>query len=195
MEKAKRRADKRKYHYIYKTTNLINGKFYIGMHSTDDLNDGYIGSGKRLWRSIRKHGKENHKKEILEFLPDRKSLSEREKQIINEEMINDKMCMNIMIGGNGNWDHVNDRPNANHKKKEWHILGAIAANKIRRPRLEEKRKNDPDFDKQYRKNISIASTNSQIGTKYLSKNGVKKRIKKEKVNDFLNDGWKIGWNN
>jgi len=38
----------KKYHYIYKTTNILNYKFYIGMHSTDDLDDGYVGSGKRL---------------------------------------------------------------------------------------------------------------------------------------------------
>ena len=49
----------KEYHFIYKTMNLINEKYYIGMHSTDNLNDGYIGSGKRLWHSIRKYGKEN----------------------------------------------------------------------------------------------------------------------------------------
>ena len=69
-----------KYHYIYKTTCKVNGKFYIGMHSTSNLEDGYIGSGKRLWNSIRKHGKENHECEILEWLPDRSSLKEREKE-------------------------------------------------------------------------------------------------------------------
>ena len=31
------------YHYIYKTTNLINNKFYIGMYSTSNLDDGYLG--------------------------------------------------------------------------------------------------------------------------------------------------------
>ena len=42
--------------FIYKTTNLINGKYYIGMHSTDNLEDVYIGSGKRLWFSIKNYG-------------------------------------------------------------------------------------------------------------------------------------------
>ena len=55
------RASRRKYHYIYKTTCIINDKFYIGMHSTDNMEDGYIGSGKRLWHSINYHGKENFK--------------------------------------------------------------------------------------------------------------------------------------
>ena len=59
------------YHFIYKTTNLLNGKYYIGMHSTFNLEDGYMGSGKRLKRSLNKYGKENHKVEILEFVDNR----------------------------------------------------------------------------------------------------------------------------
>ena len=44
-------------HYIYKTTCNITNKYYIGMHSTSNLEDGYLGSGKRLRYSIRKYGK------------------------------------------------------------------------------------------------------------------------------------------
>lgn len=95
------RASRRKYHYIYKTTCIITNKFYIGMHSTDNLEDGYIGSGKRLWYSINKHGKDNHVCEILEFLPNRSSLKAKEKEIVNEELIGDKMCMNLSLGGEG----------------------------------------------------------------------------------------------
>ena len=87
------------YHYIYKTTNLINHKFYVGMHSTDNLDDGYIGSGTVLARAIRKYGKENFTKEILEFFPDRESLRKREGEIVNENFVNDKMCMNVKLGG------------------------------------------------------------------------------------------------
>jgi hypothetical protein len=89
------------YHYIYKITCIITGKFYIGAHSTNNLDDGYMGSGNRIKRSIKKHGKENHKLEILEFLPDRKSLMIRECKIVNEEMVKDEMCMNMITGGCG----------------------------------------------------------------------------------------------
>ena len=95
------RAQRRKYHYIYKTTCIITNKFYIGMHSTDNLEDGYVGSGKRLWHSINKHSRENHVCQILEFLPDRDSLREREKEIVNQEMLNEELCMNLAIGGEG----------------------------------------------------------------------------------------------
>ena len=92
-----------KYHYIYKTINLINGKYYIGMHSTSDLNDGYIGSGDKIRKSIRKYGKENFKFEIVEMLPDRITLKKRESEIINEELLSDKMCMNLVYGGGGGY--------------------------------------------------------------------------------------------
>ena len=102
---------KKKFHYIYKTTNLINEKYYIGMHSTDNLEDGYIGSGKRLWYSINKYGKENFKCEILEILPNRNSLKKREKELINEDLLIDPMCMNLQIGGGGGLSSIE------HKKK------------------------------------------------------------------------------
>lgn len=91
----------KQYHFIYKTVNQVNGKYYIGMHSTDNLEDEYLGSGQRLWHAIRKYGKENFKREDLEFLPDRSSLKDREKEIVNEELLKDSMCMNISLGGNG----------------------------------------------------------------------------------------------
>ena len=71
------------------------------MHSTDNLEDGYFGGGKRIKYSVRKHGKEAHVKEILEFLETRELLKNREKEIINEELLLDPLCMNLTIGGEG----------------------------------------------------------------------------------------------
>lgn len=104
-----RGADRRKHHVIYKTTCLVTGRYYIGMHSTDDLGDGYIGSGKRLWQSIKKHGAEQHVCEVLEHLPSRQALRSREAELVNEELLNDMLCMNIALGGEGGWEQVNLR--------------------------------------------------------------------------------------
>lgn len=97
-----KQAARRKHHYIYKVTKIDTGRYYIGMHSTDDLGDGYFGSGKIITASIKKHGKDKHIKEILEHLPTREALKLREKELINEELLSDKLCMNLKLGGDGN---------------------------------------------------------------------------------------------
>ena len=53
------------YYLVYRTTNLVNGKFYIGKHLTKRVDDGYIGSGTNILRAKRKYGEENFKREIL----------------------------------------------------------------------------------------------------------------------------------
>lgn len=67
---------------IYKTTNLINDKFYIGKDVKNKAD--YLGSGKALKHAIDKYGKENFKKEILEVCSSLDELDEREKFWINE---------------------------------------------------------------------------------------------------------------
>ena len=112
----------KKYHYLYKTTNLITGKFYVGMHSTDNLEDGYMGSGQYITRSIKRHGKENYIVEKLKFFDDRKALVYAEEQFVNATFINDPQCMNLQTGGIGrspykmSVEHKNKISNA-HKGK------------------------------------------------------------------------------
>lgn len=89
------------YHFIYKTTNIKNNKYYIGKHSTNNINDGYIGSGKLLMRAIKKYGKQNFKFQILEFCNDSKNLNETEKRYITEDMVLSTNCYNIALGGQG----------------------------------------------------------------------------------------------
>jgi len=107
-------------HYLYKTTCLVTERYYIGMHSTCNLDDGYMGSGKRLKYSIRKYGVDNHKKEIIEFFETRELLIEAEKKAITPEMITDKNCMNLKEGGFGGFSVEQQKLNAiksNNKQK------------------------------------------------------------------------------
>ena len=196
------------HHYIYKTTCNVTGKYYIGMHSTSNLEDGYIGSGQRLWKSIKKHGRENHSTEILEWLPDRSSLKLREKEIVNEELLTDPMCMNLQLGGGGGFT------GEEHAKK-FHRAGRLATNKVLHDRLQ----NDLEYRIKVSKSISeslkgrtlwlgkshsdetkrkigesnsikqIGNLNSQYGTCWIT-NGIEN--KKIKLADELPQGWSYG---
>ena len=64
-----------KFHYIYKITNLVTGDIYVGQHTTSNLDDGYMGSGKILIRAIKKYGVENFRKEIQGFYEDKDELN------------------------------------------------------------------------------------------------------------------------
>ena len=100
----------KQFHYLYKITNTKNGKYYIGMHSTHNLNDGYMGGGKRIRNSIRKHGLSVHTKEILEYFENRELLRQKEIEIVNENLLKDPMCMNLVPGGTGgnNWRYLTE---------------------------------------------------------------------------------------
>ena len=95
-----RNIDK-KYHYLYKTTNLINNKYYYGIHSTNNIDDGYLGSGTYLRRAIRKYGKDNFKREIIKMFDSREELVQAEIEIITETVLKDKQNMNCQYGGEG----------------------------------------------------------------------------------------------
>ena len=89
------------YHIIYKTTCTVTSKYYIGMHTTAKLDDGYMGSGIRLRRSLNKYGRDNHIVTILEYCGSREELALREHAIVNEQILLDPLNMNLMIGGVG----------------------------------------------------------------------------------------------
>lgn len=91
--------EQKKYNYFYRITNNLNGFYYYGIHSTNDLDDGYMGSGSRLKRAMQKYGKENFQKEILKFFDSREIASKYEEEVVNENCITDASCYNLKRGG------------------------------------------------------------------------------------------------
>ena len=88
-----------KYHYLYKITNIINNHFYYGIHSTDNLNDNYMGSGKRLQYAYNKYGINNFRKDIIKFFLTRKEAFEYESKIVNYSLVKNNNCYNLVNGG------------------------------------------------------------------------------------------------
>ena len=106
----------KKHYLIYKITNTINNKIYIGKHETENINDGYMGSGKHLLRSIYKHGIDKFKKEILYNFDNYNDMNLKEAEIVNEEFINRKDTYNIKLGGQGGLDHINTKHMSNKQR-------------------------------------------------------------------------------
>ena len=90
-----------KQHYIYLTTNTVNGMKYIGKHY-GELDDAYLGSGKLLKADIAKYGKEHFQKSILYISNDDLENSEKEKQFIAlYNAVSNPLFYNIHEGGSG----------------------------------------------------------------------------------------------
>jgi hypothetical protein len=191
------------------------------MHSTSNLNDGYIGSGKKLKRSIKKYGIENFKFEILEYLPCRLTLANREKEIVNESLLSDPLCMNLKLGGFGGggiWNEAHKKSFSEAGKaniirfKEKRQLGIRLFNEdlLRKQsanrKISEKLKINPslgflgklhsDETKKLwsisRKNTGTGKSNSQHGTCWITKEGINKKIKIDSLHEYQLIGWSRG---
>lgn len=98
-------------HFIYKTTNLINNKIYVGVHSSKTLTDSYLGSGKILNKAIKKYGKENFKREILFVCDTKEEAYDIEEIMVCENFIKRFDVYNSKVGGKGaalGWLSVKD---------------------------------------------------------------------------------------
>lgn len=112
------------YHIIYQTRNSVNGKIYIGAHTTSNLDDGYIGSGKILKRAIDKHGIENFTREILYIFDNKEEMYQKEKELVNEEFLERDDVYNIKLGGRGGFDHI-DYTDPNEIERRRHLIANI----------------------------------------------------------------------
>lgn len=90
----------KQFNYVYLITNKLNGKIYIGKHSTNNLNDRYMGSGKIIKRAITKYGIENFTKEYLAFCDTEEKLNWLEKFYIKKYKARE-VGYNLSSGGDG----------------------------------------------------------------------------------------------
>ena len=95
------------FYTIYKITNQINGKIYIGSHKTKDLDDDYMGSGKYLKLAQEKYGLEHFSKEILFVFDTPGEMYAKEAEIVCEDFLVQENTYNLKVGGRGGWDAVN----------------------------------------------------------------------------------------
>jgi hypothetical protein len=213
------RSESKKHHYIYKTTNLVNKKWYIGKHSTNNLEDGYLGSGTYLRRSVKKHGEQNFKKEILEYCDTYEKLNQREKEIVTEDIVKDPLCMNLKEGGLGGksgeykgdyfqgakryWEKPENKIRLTEIRKlanekyvmKWNSLSDLEKQLI----LNKISWKDRKHKEESKRKIGVANSikqlgnkNSQFGSCWITKEGINKKIKKEELESFITLGWNKG---
>jgi len=86
---------------VYKTTNKINGKVYIGKHQTKNPYDNYMGSGRAIREALKKYGKGSFEKQVLFIFDSEEEMNNKEKELVNESFISTSETYNMGLGGEG----------------------------------------------------------------------------------------------
>lgn len=200
------------FYTVYKITNNINKKYYIGKHQTKDLNDGYMGSGKLIVFAIKKYGQENFTKEILHMFDNEDEMNAKEKElvVISEE------SYNLCEGGKGGFSYINaNLPNGMLGKQQtpfqkerarWSIINnkEIYLSEVTKKKISKAKLGNPSFTGKTHtdeskikissamKNKQSGSKNSQFGTCWVTNGTENKKIKKEDVDKFIFLGYYKG---
>jgi hypothetical protein len=109
------------YYIIYQTTNLINGKIYVGKHQQETdpyIFDGYLGSGTQIQRAVNKYGTDNFERKTLFVYESLEECLNKEREIVNEEFVQRTDVYNMKTGGIGGWDHVTSNKELNEKRNQ-----------------------------------------------------------------------------
>ncbi len=145
------------FYTIYKTTNKINGKIYIGKHQTKDPNDTYLGSGKLLWNSINKYGIENFEKEILFVFDTEAEMNNKESELVTDEFVLESTNYNLCPGGQGGWGYLNSN---GLNRTEWHKENNISHMKKMSKQGNAKKKILLETDKEWKEQYSKSRSES-----------------------------------
>ena len=189
------------YHYFYKITNQVNGHFYYGVHNTNNLDDGYMGSGTRLWNAYNKYGIENFNKEILKYFNTKEEAFEYESEIVTEQLVNDNNCYNLSVGGKGGFiPNINSYKESSFKNK---VL--VKYKNTKEYFLINKDKYDSTiYDTNWTNRIHSEESKQKIRETLTPKNstndhiwindgnGNVKYLNKKNLNEYLTNGWELG---
>lgn len=164
------------YFYLYKITNLLNNKFYIGVHSTKNLDDGYMGSGKRIRAAINKYGLENFKKDILEYFESSTEMFLREKEIVTNEFLMQENSYNLCTGGFGGFNYINsnklnDRTGCSFSDEQKKNIGMGVVNSI----TDDERRRRSELMKGNKRAIGNKGTPGQKTAEHIEK--IRKSLK------------------
>lgn len=193
-------------YYLYRITNLVNGKIYVGVHKTKNESDGYMGSGKVIKAAIAKHGVENFQKEILEYFDSAAEMYEREKEFVTQEFLDRDDVYNLRRGGFGGFDYINSYLTSEDRKRFGSMTDTSHGNKesarlfrldpSRQQQLKDARKNSSAFKgkihteatkEKMRKSKNVGISNSQYGTFWITNGNINR-----KCLDTIPEGWKRG---
>lgn len=195
------------FYTIYKITNIINGKIYIGAHQTENLNDDYMGSGRAIKRALEIYGIENLKKEYFGFFDSAQDMFQMESRIVNKDFIGRKDTYNLKEGGLGGdtSEFINYDEEYSEKLKEAYknsSKNAQRRQKIREKALERYKEKGPFEGKKHsvetKKKIGDANAKHQRGIqnshygKCWVYSLIEKRsisIKKEDLEIYLKEDW------
>ena len=158
---------------IYKTTNLINGKIYIGKDSKNNPN--YFGSGVIIISALKKYGKENFKKEVLEECTNYDELNEKEKYWIKHFNSTDSnIGYNIREGGDSN---PPENPEIRNKRISNALKGRIFT-KEHRKKISENHadvsgKKNPMYGKKHSDSVKEYNRSINLGRKPTKEQRIK----------------------
>lgn len=131
-----------KHYIVYKITNKIDNKIYIGTHITSNLDDEYMGSGKYLKKAQSKHGLDNFSREVLFIFDNKEDMYAKEAELVTEEFLAETNTYNLRIGGKGSWE-VARKALLLKKKSDPNFSRKLALNASRKHL--DKLKNDPEY--------------------------------------------------
>ena len=144
------------FYLIYKITNNINNKIYIGSHKTKNINDRYMGSGKYLNYAFNKYGVDNFSKEILFVYDNPTAMYAKEAEIVNDEFLAEENTYNLKRGGMGGFDFINSK-NLN-RSAQFNKLNAKNFSILGHAKLKEIRANNPEWQEERNKVTSLVTT-------------------------------------